>query len=200
LLFESDSERSGTKSWAECEPREFRGWKNISGSTGRRILAIFGAVSLSLPSILFATHEADHRFTVEGFVCDKDGKPSAQLEVLVKDTRVTIGQTVRTDGDGYYKVTLHLHNDNLGDPLLVEAGAEQKQYKVSSDPNDLETERRLQVNFGSGCEQALGPPLWLMYGVGVGLAGAGGLIGFKLFKKWKREEKRKRKGLGKRQK
>ena len=38
--------------------------------------------------------------------------------------------------------------------------------------------------------------VWL----GVGLAAAGGLIGFKLFKKWKREEKRKRKGLGKRQK
>jgi hypothetical protein len=159
-----------------------------------------GAVSLSLPSILFATHEADHRFTVEGFVCDKDGKPNAQLEVLVKDTRVTVGQTVRTDSDGYYKVTLHLHNDNLGDPLLVEAGAEQKQYKVSFDPNDLETERHLQVNFGSGCEQALGPPQWFVYGLGVGLAGVGGLIGFKLFKKWKREEKRKRKGLGKRQK
>ena len=200
MLFESDSNRSGTKSWAKCELRELWGWKNISGSTGWRILAIWGVVSLSLPSILFATHEADHRFTVEGFVCDKDGKASAQLEVLVKDTRVTIGQTVRTDSDGYYKVTLHLHNDNLGDPLLVEAGAEQRQFKVSFDPNDLETERRLQVNFGSGCEQALGPPRWLVYGAGVGLAGAGGLIGFKLFKKWKREEKRKRKGLGKRQK
>ena len=112
----------------ECERREVRGWRNISGSTARRILAISGAVSLSLPSILFATHEADHRFTVEGFVCDKDGKPNAQVEVLVKDTRVTIGQTVRTDGDGYYKVTLHLHNDNFGDPLLVEAGTEQKAH------------------------------------------------------------------------
>ncbi|HEX2056562.1 MAG TPA: carboxypeptidase-like regulatory domain-containing protein [Nitrospiraceae bacterium] len=159
-----------------------------------------GAVSLSLPSILFATHEADHRFTVEGFVCDKDGKASAQVEVLVKDTRVTVGQTTKTDSDGYYKVTLHLHNDNLGDPLLVEAGAEQKQYKVSFDPNDLDSERRLQVNFGSGCEQALGPPRWLMYALGAGLVGAGGLIWLKLSKKWKREDKRKRKGLGKRQK
>jgi hypothetical protein len=157
-------------------------------------------VSLSLPSILFATHEADHRFTVEGFVCGKDGKPNAQVEVLVKDTRVTVGQTVRTDGDGYYKVTLHLHNDNLGDPLLVEAGAEQKQYKVQFDPGDLETERRLQVNFGNGCEQALGPPRWLLYGLTVGIAAAGGLIGLKIFRKWKREEKRRRKGQGKRQK
>ena len=200
MLFESETARPGTKSRAQNRLREVRGWRNISGGTVRWLLAALGLVVFFLPSILFATHEADHRFTVEGFVCDKDGKPSAQLEVLVKDTRVTLGQTVRTDGDGYYKVTLHLHNDNLGDPLLVEAGAEQRQFKVSFDPNDLETERRLQVNFGSGCEQALGPPRWLVYGVGVGLAGAGGLIGFKLFKKWKREEKRKRKGLGKRQK
>lgn len=133
-------------------------------------------------------------------MCNKDGTPNAQLEVLVKDTRVTIGQTVRTDSDGYYKVTLHLHNDNLGDPLLVEAGAEQKQYKVLFDANDLETERRLRVNFGSGCEQDLGPPRWVVFGASVGVAAAGGLIGFKIFRKWKREEKRKRKGPGKRQK
>lgn len=200
MLLESDGEQSETKSRAQCELRGVRGWRNISGSTAWRILAILGVVSLSLPSIIFATHEADHRFTVEGFVCDKDGKPNAQLEVLVKDTRVTIGQTVRTDSDGYYKVTLHLHNDNLGDPLLVEAGAEQKQYKVSFDPNDLESERRLQVNFGSGCEQALGSPRWFVYGVSAAVAVGGGLIGFKIFSKWKREEKRKRKGLGKRQK
>ncbi|MEX5218965.1 MAG: carboxypeptidase-like regulatory domain-containing protein [Nitrospira sp.] len=163
-------------------------------------MVALGVVSLSLPSILFATHEADHRFTVEGFVCDKDGKPNSQVEVLVKDTRVTIGQTVRTDSDGYYKVTLHLHNDNLGDPLLVEAGAEQKRYTVQFDPNDLESERRLQANLGSGCEQDLGPPRWLVYGLIAGVAAGGGFIGFKVFKKWKRQEQRRRKGLGKRQK
>jgi hypothetical protein len=199
LLFESGSDQSRAKSRVQCHLRDVRGWRNIGGSTAWRIVAILGAVGLSLPSTLFATHEADHRFTVEGFVCDKEGKPNAGLEVLVKDTRVTVGQTVKTDGDGYYKVTLHLHNDNLGDPLLVEAGTEQKQYKVSFDPNDLETERRLQVNFGSGCEQALGPPRWLVYGVGVAVAAAGGLVWLKMFRKRKSEGKRKRKGLGKRQ-
>jgi hypothetical protein len=164
------------------------------------MIITLGSVGLSLPSILFATHEADHRFTVEGFVCDKDGRPNSQVEVLVKDTRVTIGQTVRTDSDGYYKVTLHLHNDNLGDPLLVEAGAEQKRYTVQFDPNDLESERRLQANFGSGCEQDLGPPRWLVYGLIGGVVAGGSLIGFKIFRKWKRKEQRRRKGLGKRQK
>jgi hypothetical protein len=200
LLLESETEVSGTKSRTSSELREVRGWRNISGSPIRWLIIALGSVGLSFPSILLATHEADHRFTVEGFVCDKDGKPNSQVEVLVKDTRVTIGQTVRTDGDGYYKVTLHLHNDNLGDPLLVEAGAEQKRYTVQFDPKDLESERRLQANFGSGCEQDLGPPRWLVYGLIGSVVAGGGLIGLKIFRKWKRKEQRRRRGLGKRQK
>ncbi|HET6675135.1 MAG TPA: carboxypeptidase-like regulatory domain-containing protein [Nitrospiraceae bacterium] len=200
MLLESETARPGTKSRAQNRLRGFRGWRKISGGPVQWLLAALGLVVFFLPSILFATHEADHRFTVEGFVCDKDGKPSSQVEVLVKDTRVTIGQTVRTDSDGYYKVTLHLHNDNLGDPLLVEAGTEQKRYTVQFDPKDLESERHLQANFGSGCEQDLGPPRWLVYGLIVGAVAGGGLIGLKIFKRWKRKEQRRRKGPSKRQK
>lgn len=198
-MLESGVGRSGTRSRAEGQPRDARGWRNISGITAWGFVATFGFCSLSLPSILFATHEADHRFTVEGFVCDNDGKPKLRTEVLVKDTRVTIGQTAQTDSDGYYKVTLHLHNDNLGDPLLVEAGEEQQHYKVQFDPDDLESERLLRVNFGSGCEQALGPPRWLVYGlIGSGVAG-GGFVGFKVLRKWKQQGQRRRKGRSKRQ-
>jgi len=152
------------------------------------------------PSLLFASHAADHRFTVEGFVCGKDGRPSTKTEVLVKDTRVTVGQTVTTDDDGYYKVTLHLHNDNLGDPLLVEAGGEQQNFKIQFDPNDLESERKLRVDFGSGCESDLGPPRWLFYGLGAAAVAILGLIGLKISRKRMREEQRRRKGQGKRQK
>ena len=103
------------------------------------------------PSVVSATHEADHRFTVEGFVCGADGKGSANIDVLVKDTKISYGQIVKTDGDGYYKAAFHLHNDNLGDPLLIEANGQQQQQKVSFDPKDLEAERIIQVNFGTGC-------------------------------------------------
>jgi hypothetical protein len=199
LLLESDQVRSGASSRPPCEPREVRGRKKIRGTTAWWFLAL-GVLSACLPSILLATHEADHRFTVEGFVCDKDGKPRSQVEVLVKDTRITVGQTVRTDDDGYYKVTLHLHNDNLGDPLLVEADTEQQQHKVVFDPNDLEAERHLRVNFGSGCEQELGPPRWLFYGLIAGAIAGGGFVGFKIYRKQRRQEQRRRKGLSKRQK
>lgn len=162
------------------------------------ILTLFGL--LCAPAVLFANHAADHRFTVEGFMCGKDGRPNSKLEVLVKDTRVTVGQTVTTDDDGYYKVTLHLHNDNVGDPLLVEAGGERQNLKIQFDPNDLETERKVRVDFGSGCAGDLGPPQWLFYGLGVTAVAIVGWIGLKISRKRVREEQRRKKGQGKRKK
>jgi len=201
VLLETESGHSRTKALASDKPWRSRGRRSISGGTAWWVVSTLGVFGfLSIPSHLFATHEADHRFTVEGFVCNKDGEASPQIEVLVKDTRITVGQTVKTDSDGYYKVTLHLHNDNLGDPLLVEAGPEQKEFKVQFDPKDLETERHLRVDFGSGCERDLGPPLWLVYGFAGVVVVIGGLIGLKIFKKRKRGAQRTRKGQGKRQK
>ena len=61
------------------------------------ILAI--AMVGGLPTVVFATHEADHRFTVEGFVCGADGKSSPNIEVLVKDTKISYGQIVKKGSD-----------------------------------------------------------------------------------------------------
>lgn len=178
-----------------------QGRRIIGRTTARQFSGLVGLVLvLFVPAALFASHAADHRFTVEGFVCGKDGHAAGKTEVLVKDTRVTVGQTVTTDDEGYYKVTLHLHNDNVGDPLLVEAGGEQRNLKIQFDPNDLETERKLRVDIGSGCERDLGPPQWLVYGLGVVAVAIVGLIGLKISRKRMREEQRRRKGQGKRQK
>lgn len=153
------------------------------------------------PGIAVATHEADHRFTVEGFVCGSDGNGVADTDVLVKDTKISYGQVVKTDGDGYYKATFHLHNDNLGDPLLIEAKGEQQHQKVTFDPKDLESERKIQVNFGSGCIHDVGrPPVWLLAGLGVAAVGVGGLVGVKAFRSWKKRERRSGKVQGKKSK
>jgi hypothetical protein len=155
----------------------------------------------SLPSVVFATHEADHRFTVEGFVCGADGKSSANVDVLVKDTRISYGQVVKTDGDGYYKAAFHLHNDNLGDPLLIEANGQQQQQKVSFDPKDLEAERIIQVNFGTGCiRDRNSVPLGVYLGSGAVVAAVGGFIGFKLIRSWRKQEQKRGKSQGKRKK
>ena len=159
------------------------------------------AVVLSVPSHVAAHHQPDHRFTVEGFVCGVDGKGNANVDVMVKDTKASYGQIVRTDGDGYYKALFHLHNENFGDPLLIEAGGEQKEDKVRFDPKDLETERVIQVNFGSGCAYDVnGPPIWVYAGLGAGGLAVGGFVGAKVVRSWRKQGQKRGKSQGKRKK
>jgi hypothetical protein len=153
-------------------------------------------MNAGFPSVVSATHEADHRFMVEGYVCGQDGKGLSSADVLVKDTRVSYGQVVRTDGDGYYRAMFHLHNDNLGDPLLVEARGEQQNLKVEFDPKDLESERKVRVNFGTGCDVS-GPPAWLWWGSGAIVAAVGGLVGMKLVRSQRKRDRAKGKSQGK---
>jgi hypothetical protein len=134
---------------------------------------------------------------VEGYVCGPDRSAISNVDVLVKDTKISYGQVVRTDGDGYYKATFHLHNDNLGDPLLVEVRGEQQNLKVDFDPKDLESERKIQVNFGTGCD-ANGPPVWLWWGSGAMVLAAGTIIGMKLVRSQRRQERGKGKSQSKR--
>jgi hypothetical protein len=163
-------------------------------------VALAAVVSL-VPSVGNATHEADHRFTVEGFVCGADGKGSADIDVMVKDTRVSYGQIVKTDGEGHYKATFHLHNDNLGDPLLIEAKGERQEQKVQFDPKDLESERKIQVNFGSGCIRDIAsPPVWFYAGLVAGAVALGGFVGVKLVRSWRKQGQKRGKSQGKRKK
>lgn len=132
---------------------------------------------------------------VEGYVCGQDGKGFSNTDVLVKDIRISYGQVVRTDEDGYYKAMFHLHNDNLGDPLLVEARGERQNLTVEFDPKDLESERKIRVNFGTGCD-VHHPPVWFWWGSGVVVAVAGGMIGMRLV----RSQRKRERGKGKSQK
>jgi hypothetical protein len=156
-------------------------------------------LSVAFPSASSATHEADHRFTVEGFVCGTDGKGTANTDVLVKDTKASYGQVVKTDGDGYYRATFHLHNENLGDPLLVEAKGEQQNHKVQFDPKDLESERKIQVHFGTSCVRDVSsPPTWLWWGLGGTAAVIAGAVGVKRIVKARRKGQKRGKAQGKR--
>jgi hypothetical protein len=107
--------------------------------------------------VLYALHEVDHRFTVEGRICGDDGEGIGAVVVSVKNTRADISGNGKTDSDGFYKVVLHLHNENQGDPLVVQAGEFEATGRVELDPDDPKTERIVTINLGQPC-RAL--PFW----------------------------------------
>ena len=159
-----------------------------------------GALLSGVP-VAMAEHEADHRFTVEGAVCGAGGEPVAGVEIIAKDARVSVLRTTLTDDRGHYKVTLHLHNDNKGDPIVVyvkdKDGTVQQERRVTAefDPKDVHTERKTTVNFGSGCEALSDePPSWVYYGAGLVVLAGGAWAGFRLFRSGKRPVKSGRGG------
>ncbi len=148
-----------------------------------------------VPSEVLAEHEIDHRFIVEGFVCGSDGKAIPEAEVMVKDTRVSVGKMGYTDNRGHYTVTLHLHNDNQGDPILITAKDQEQRIAAKFDPNDLKTERKVTANFGTGCVTQEESSPWVYYGVGLGVAVVAAFAGARLMRKRRQPVKR---GKGKR--
>jgi hypothetical protein len=185
----------------EVNPEHVRRSQNAQSQSRWREWILTIAILSGFPSVVSATHEADHRFTVEGYVCGADGKSSANVDVLIKDTKISYGQIVKTDGDGHYRAAFHLHNENLGDPLLIETNGQQQQQKVSFDPKDLESERIIQVNFGTGCLQDKGSaPLWVYLGAGGVVAAIGGFIGLKLIRSSRKQEQKRGKSQSKRSK
>lgn len=160
--------------------------------------AAFVAAFLTLSSAVIATHEADHRFTVEGFVCGPDGQPVTDEKVIVKDTRVSVTATAYTDGSGYYKAVLHLHDDNVGDPLLVKVQGKEQRAKVEFDPKDHSTERAISITFGAGCEaRALSPGPWVYYSAGIVVVLVAAYAGVRMVRSQRRLPGRKGKKAGK---
>ena len=150
------------------------------------MILFFLFLSLFSPETVYATHEADHRYTVSGYVRDEAGKPIPNLSVALEhkggEKKIAV-----TDRRGHYETLFHLHSDNAGDEMIVTAGSEIKKIKVAFDPEDRFTDRRGGVDFG-----APGKPEsdWIYWTGGAGLlVGVGVYFGF--FRKKRKREKKK---------
>ena len=143
----------------------------LAGSRRFVLAALLFLCPIFPASVLFALHAVDHRFTVTGRFCGDDGEGIGGGVVSVKNTRADISGKGKTDSDGFYEVVLHLHNENQGDPLVVESGEFESAGRVDLDPNNPKTERMATINLGQPC-RAL--PLWQKTWV---LAGLGALFG-----------------------
>ncbi|WP_447974231.1 carboxypeptidase-like regulatory domain-containing protein [Nitrospira sp. Kam-Ns4a] len=152
-------------------------------------IAVLGAGLLGTSAAL-ATHEVDHRFVVEGYVCGPDGQPRAGVKVTARDTRADIVASALTDSDGFFSARLHLHNENQGDPIAIFALDEEKRITAQFDPKDVHTERKAVVHFGTGCEQsARGTPSWVYYGAGIGAVAVALFAGVKFVRNRRRVRK-----------
>lgn len=96
-----------------------------------------------------AEHEADHRFTISGYVYNDQGKPLSNSAVVVRDASRTVMKTTKTSANGAYRIKLHLHSGALGRKLLITADKTEKEIVVDFDPYDVSTERVTEVNFGA---------------------------------------------------
>lgn len=164
----------------------------MTRAIGPAAMLLFGSAGIVIffASTVIAMHAVDHRFTVEGYVCGADGQPVPDTQVIAKDARVFINATGYTDSSGYYKATLHLHNDNRGDPIVVTALDQEQRVTAQFDTKDFHTERRVTVNFGSGCAASAGGPNWIYYSAGIGLAAVAAFAGIRLIRSRQRSRKR----------
>jgi len=161
----------------------------VLSPVGGRAAVFFGLIGLMgsgalIPGAAWATHEMDHRFTISGYVRDKDGKPVRDVKVQARDLRDQKIDPVTSysDGAGFYKLLLHLHNANAGDPIQISVKDERsgldevKKIRAEFDPADKHAERQVRVEFGPESEASGGSPggvvgtedaskLWL-YGTG----------------------------------
>lgn len=133
---------------------------------------------MALPDTIFATHEPDHRYFVSGYVRDESGNPREKVSVSLEH-KGGEKQKATTDRRGYYETLFHLHNENLGDEIIVKVGEEVKKVTVAFDPGDHFSERRGTVDFG-----APGKPSsdWMYWTGGVTLL-IGVVVYFGLFRK-----------------
>ena len=97
-----------------------------------------------------ATHEPDHRYVVLGYVKDGAGRPLAGATVRVVRNKTGLAYPARTDGEGFYLVVVHLHDEDVGETLTVSAAGAGAKITATFDPRDKRVERGTRVDIEGG--------------------------------------------------
>jgi hypothetical protein len=156
-------------------------------STWRSLVSV-AILLLSLSWSALATHEANHRYNVRGYVLDADRQPLVDVAVSVRLDGQSLGGA-RTDAKGFYSAHLHLHDGNIGQQLEIRAGDRTGTVRMRGARGDLSSARVHYANFVGDdlVEEDLGSPglpVWA-YGGAVALLGTAALA-------WTYVRKRKR--------
>lgn len=118
--------------------------------SGSRTTALAALVMVGLvtghPSLTVATHAPDHRFVVLGYVLDEQGQPRRGVPVVVTRLKTGLRYPTRSGPDGFYLVVVHLHDEDVGEPLAVETPGARGEITVRFDPGDPRSERGTRVD------------------------------------------------------
>ncbi len=114
-----------------------------------RVLLLIIASWGLLVANAWAEHEVDHRYSVRGYILDKNEKGISNQEVQIFDGSNSLGQS-KTDSTGYYSLHLHLHNEQRGLKLKLRSGSSEADLRVAFDPADVTTLRVHEANFVGG--------------------------------------------------
>jgi len=94
-----------------------------------------------------AEHQANHRYTVRGYVRDAQAQPLGETGVNVQMGSERTGAG-RTDTDGSYRI--QLHDSGIGRRLDVRAAGHEGRVRVTATRGDTVTERVHDVDFLGG--------------------------------------------------
>ena len=113
-------------------------------------LIVMRALMLSgLMNVAYSEHEADHRYTLQGYVLDNQKRGIANSSVKVMLEGKFVAQKM-TDSQGFYKAKLHLHDPDYGKELEIITDAGKGKVKIDFKPGDKKTERLHLINFVDG--------------------------------------------------
>lgn len=135
-------------------------------------LAILAVLVLNMPNA-FGEHEADHRYTLNGYVLNEDQSPIASTTVIISANGT--GGRGTTDGDGYYSVRLHLHDADLGRKIRIKTEFGEGVVRADFDPSDSTTARvhRVDIVGGQLIEEQSDTggkvPAWVFYVFGLSI-------------------------------
>jgi len=125
---------------------------------------------ITFPQVALSEHEADHRYTLLGYVLDAKKNAIQNTDVKVLLDGKLIAQK-STDSQGFYKAKLHLHDPDYGKKLEIVTASGKGTVKIIFNLGDKETERLHYINFingelSEGEMSASGVPQWVYFAAG----------------------------------
>ena len=114
-----------------------------------RIVTLLMFAGCFLSTSLWADHEPDHRYNVQGYVLNANQRGIENLTVQVFSEGKSLGST-QTNADGYYSLHLHLHDADYKRVLKLRAGPHEAELEVKFDVGDTTSARIHEANFIDG--------------------------------------------------